>query len=65
MFFISARRGSSQSSRECRSANLHETTFMMPIQHHGSYSRHNTDEDDNETMSSGHGIRSVPYRVCY
>ncbi|XP_003248900.2 uncharacterized protein LOC100575867 isoform X1 [Acyrthosiphon pisum] len=60
-----SRRGSNQSSRECRSTNLHETTFMMPIQHHGTYSHNDTDEEDNGTMSSGRGSRPVPYRVCY
>ncbi|XP_060844386.1 cell adhesion molecule Dscam2-like isoform X2 [Rhopalosiphum padi] len=60
-----SRRGSNQNSRECRSTNLHETTFMMPIQHHGTYPHNDTDEEDNGTMSSGRGSRPVPYRVCY
>ncbi|KAL4135375.1 hypothetical protein QTP88_006989 [Uroleucon formosanum] len=60
-----SRRGSNQNSRECRSTNLHETTFMMPIQHHGTYSHNDTDEEDNGTMSSSRGSRPVPYRVCY
>ncbi|XP_025417900.1 Down syndrome cell adhesion molecule-like protein Dscam2 isoform X2 [Sipha flava] len=61
-----SRRGSNQNPRDCRSTNLHETTFMMPIQHHGPYAHNDTDEEDvNGTMSTGRRSRPAPYRVCY
>ncbi|VVC45213.1 Fibronectin type III,Immunoglobulin subtype,Immunoglobulin-like domain,Immunoglobulin-like [Cinara cedri] len=62
-----ARRGSHHIPRECRSANLHETTFMMPIQHqqHHRMCTHNDADDEGTGMSSGRGSRYASYRMGY
>ncbi|XP_050530510.1 cell adhesion molecule Dscam2-like isoform X2 [Daktulosphaira vitifoliae] len=63
-----SRRASNQNSRDFRNLNLHETTFMMPVPHHGMYGHSGAVTDDEEpgSISSVRGSsRPLPYRVCY